>query len=427
MKLLYINTYIPYPLNSGGNQAFFMMADHVRKHHDLSVLLYVHHSQEHQNVEKLKELWPDVHFYIYEPHAANSSTEYHGMSWFDRKYCTSLEAICHSFTRKIERRKRKYSQDFVRANSTLFKNTADLTPDFCAYVQQVVSQGFDAVQVEFYEYLPLIHVLPSTVKKVFVHHELRFIRNENEYQLYEHPDATDLILLQQEKAQELAALAACDAIITLTEIDKQILGRYLPSEKIHVSPAITQTITLKKKNFRPAMELMFIGSGSHFPNADAMIWFCKQVVPFIRKETSTFPPIHISGDWPKDLQKTISHLCPEVVFDGFIDNLPNFLNGKISIVPIRIGSGMRMKILDAMAAAAPIITTSKGCEGLPVKNGIHCLIADEADEFAHAIVRLMHDVVLQQTLAENAQKEDNTSLNDTELLARRLAIYDSLF
>ena len=148
MKLLYINTYIPYPLNSGGSQAFFTITDYIRKHHELSLLLYVHNSTERRNVEKLRKLWPDVTFYTYEKTAADedsSLADFSGMSWRDKTLCRMLNYFHASFGRKINRRRHKSmtkrcfadtdesaisKPDFVRDHAMLFMKTDDLTPGF---------------------------------------------------------------------------------------------------------------------------------------------------------------------------------------------------------------------------------------------------------------------------------------------------------
>lgn len=452
MKLLYIDTYIPYPLNSGGSQAFFTITDYIRKQHDLSLLLYVHNSTEKKYVEELMKIWDNVTFYIYELKKQKQQEQeptlqelpYNNMSWTDKKSCQFFEYIYHSMQRKIARRKRKYDviipaapkeedqtpsviqSDLVRNNSTLFMGTGDLSPSFCQFVKDVSSKGFDIIQVEFYDYLPLVYLLPEETKKVFVHHEIRFVRNEIEYCLFQNPLSTDKLLLEKEKAQELASLSAFDAIVTLTDVDKDILSKYIPSEKIFSSPAITQTVTLEHKKFTPAKELIFVGSGYHFPNADAMVWFCKEVVPIMQRKGFTIPSISITGKWSNELIYGIKKICPNINFVNYVDDLQSFLNGKISIVPIRIGSGMRMKILDSIFAAAPVITTSKGCEGLPMVSGDNCLIADTAEDFANAIMKLVPDQQLQEQLATNAQSTKTGMLNDKELFNKRLSVYKTL-
>jgi len=435
MKILFIIPYVPYPLNSGGNQAFFTITDHVRKEHEVSVLLYVHHSNDLENVQALRQIWTNVTFYIYdqrqhheEGEMAESVAPFSNMSWMDRTLCKFFSSIRRSMFRKIERRQKKYAvvsqkEDYNRLNSTLFATSDDLDAPFCQFVQKVSAKGFDAIQVEFYEYLPLVLLLPKEVRKIFVHHEIRFVRNENELQLFRQVLPTDTLLFEKEKAFEVACLSACDAVVTLTETDKQILGHYIPAEKIFASPAIIHIDASKRLSFKPVKEMVFIGSGDHFPNADAVIWFCKEIMPILKERMAEVPRLNIVGRWRDDLKTAIMKLCPEACFTGFVEDLSSYINGKLSVVPVRIGSGMRIKILDSIFAAAPIVTTSKGCEGLPMADDVNCLIADSAAAFADAISRVIADQQLQQKIVVNALASDTGMLNEKELIERRLSVY----
>ncbi len=440
MKLLYITTYVPWPLGSGGNQAFFVMADYVRKHHDLSVLLYAHSSKERKNIEELKKIWSDVTFYVYDPSIPQKDLQEVDdlvlpptATLKDKLTYKFFDFLYRSMSRKMTRKRLKYAisedkeTDFVKAYSTLFMETDDITIPFCKYVKKVSAQGFDVVQVEFFEYLPLVYMLPHDTKKVFVHHELRFIRNQIEMSLFKNLKISETLLYESKKAQEIGALAAFDTIITLTEVDKNILSEYLPSKNIRVSPAITKAVSMKYLTFHPAHELVFVGNSDHFPNVDAMVWFCSEVLPLLEQKMSALPKIHVMGVWRPNIMERLKEIFPIINFTGFVDDLEGFMNGKISIVPIRIASGMRMKILDSIASAAPVITTSKGCEGLPMVNNENCLIADTEEDFANAIVRMLGDVELQETLVKNAQNTDTGMLDDEELFARRLSVYEDLY
>ena len=343
MKLLYITPWIPYPLTNGGNQAFFMMADNVRKHHDLSVLLYVHHSADKAYIDELKKLWPDVTFYIFDDETEHKFlmshpelSPYCGMSRKDKMQCKSYNFLMHSMQRKIARKRRKSDashDDYVRSNSTLYMENSDMTISFCSYVNDVASQGFDIVQVEFYDYLPLVYALPQQCKKVFVHHELRFVRNEIEVKMFHKLLSTDIISLESKKAMELAALSAYDAVITLTDTDRDILKQYLPEDKLFTSPAITQLVSVEHMPFKPVKDIAFVGNSIHFPNVDGILWFCKEVLPCLRSKGVQKPTIYVTGNWDKKIMEELSALCPEITFVGFVNDLQSFLNGKLSIVP----------------------------------------------------------------------------------------------
>lgn len=111
---------------------------------------------------------------------------------------------------------------------------------------------------------------------------------------------------------------------------------------------------------------------------------------------------------------------------GYVEDLREYLNGSIVLVPIRIGSGMRMKILDAVSSMASFVTTTKGVEGIDLRHNEECLIADSATDFAAAVIRLEADKKLQVRLATQALKRLRELYNPQEMLERRLAVYDEI-
>ena len=96
-------------------------------------------------------------------------------------------------------------------------------------------------------------------------------------------------------------------------------------------------------------------------------------------------------------------------------------------MPIRIGSGMRMKILDGIIAHAPIITTTKGVEGLNFRNESECIISDTPQEFANSITHLLSNPDLQERLATQANKQLFAQYDQNRMLERRLNLYNKIF
>ena len=108
---------------------------------------------------------------------------------------------------------------------------------------------------------------------------------------------------------------------------------------------------------------------------------------------------------------------------GFIPELSAYLNGKISIIPIRIGSGMRMKVLESIQAQSPIVITSKGIEGQDFDHETDCLIADAPADFSAAIARLVADRELQEKVCKNAKNKIKQHYLPQEMIEKRLSIY----
>ena len=110
-----------------------------------------------------------------------------------------------------------------------------------------------------------------------------------------------------------------------------------------------------------------------------MQWFISEIIPILHKKGFRFT-LDIIGSWNSyDLKA--AEAFEEIRMTGFIPDLAAHISGSIALIPIRIGSGMRMKALDAVAAQVPIITTTKGIEGIDLRNEEECLIADSPEAF----------------------------------------------
>lgn len=437
MKILFIIPWIPYPLNSGGAQAFFNMVNEIRKKHSVTLLLTIRCKNDEENVNRLKAVWNDVDIRSYDARKESAYDDFRAyikstsMGKLTAMSCKWMyktqQSLKRKINRRIDRQQGKNLQTIIRKNSTLFNNINLLTPGFLNFVKKVTLKGFEITQIEFYEYLPLVHILPQNTKTVFVHHEIRFIHNENELSVMNDVTPHDRIMLEEEKAKEIYNLSKYDHIIVLTNTDRNILKKLLPNSDIYISPAITMASlqTNKALNFKPANELVFMGNSSHIPNIEGLTWFCSNVMPAVSNHNKD-TKLYVTGNWNDNSKKIIKSIYPDIIFTGFVEDISSFINGKISIIPIRIGSGTRMKAIDAMMSFSPIVTTSKGCEGLMLENRKDVMYADKPLDFADAIIELLNNQELQRLITTNAIKKISTSLNSKEMLDTRLNFYNSI-
>lgn len=419
-KILFILPCVPYPLTAGGNQAFFNMVEYIRHRMSVSLLL-APEEREMKDVESLKALWTDVEFYLFREKDAAPET-------LCPRYYRWLERMSESLTRKMQRQLRSFRQERPYKNMTLRKSCFKPFPQaYVEYVSDIARRGFDIIQVEFYPLITLGYLLPKDVQTVFVHHELRYVRNENEMECLARVTDEDRMLYAIAKDMEAAALRQYKHIITLTDTDRLLLEELLGrGRRIHVSPAVVQLESARGRTVKPAdVRLTFVGSENHYPNQDAVDWFCREVAPCLRGRGVRFV-FQVVGTWRSRYVKSLRKVCPEMELVGYVEDLREYLNGSIVLVPIRIGSGMRMKILDAVSSMAPFVTTTKGVEGIDFRAGEECLIADGAADFAAEIIRLRSDKELQVKLATRASERLRALYNPREMLERRMAVYDEI-
>jgi glycosyltransferase involved in cell wall biosynthesis len=152
-----------------------------------------------------------------------------------------------------------------------------------------------------------------------------------------------------------------------------------------------------------AGHILHIGTMYWPPNIDGVKWFIDQVLPRIRSERpgATFDVV---GARPPQELIDLGAADGRINVTGYVDDPAPFLQrAGVMVVPLRAGGGMRVKILNAMAQALPIVTTTLGCEGIAVEPGKHVLIADTAEDFARETTRVLQDRALADALGRNGR------------------------
>jgi O-antigen biosynthesis protein len=195
-----------------------------------------------------------------------------------------------------------------------------------------------------------------------------------------------------------------DGIICMTDEDARQLRKFCASTPIHV---INTGVELEY--FAPPTipatrpRLVFVGAFQHEPNVDAMIYFCRQIFPLIREEIpetelvivgSNPPPAVVSLGEARQIQVT-----------GFVPDIrPYMASSSVYIVPLRLGVGIRGKILEAWGMAMPVVATSVACAGLKYEDGRNLLRADSEKLFAAHVVDLLKDPGLRARLGSEGRK-----------------------
>jgi polysaccharide biosynthesis protein PslH len=206
-----------------------------------------------------------------------------------------------------------------------------------------------------------------------------------------------LFKLQRYLRRQLPHFRACTVV---SEVEKRLLHELAPDyQATYVIPnGITpaeHTIALP----RPQPDtLIFSGSLSYSANYDAMNWFIQEVYPLIQAQVPAVRLVITGKPGKQPLPP-----ADNVTLTGFVDDVrPLITSAGISLAPLRLGGGTRLKILEAMSLGTPVVTTSKGAEGLAVSDGEHLLVADSPEAFAAAVLRLLKQPELRRQLANNA-------------------------
>jgi O-antigen biosynthesis protein len=203
------------------------------------------------------------------------------------------------------------------------------------------------------------------------------------------------------KKREFDAMRASDISIVHSTAELEILSQELPSIRPHVFPLM---LSVEKSviPFSGRRDIMFVGGFRHAPNVDAVQFFVSEVMPGLRKRMPGIRFYVIGSKAPPEIQALA---CEDVVVMGFVDKLKPILDQtRISVAPLRYGSGIKGKIGTALAAGLPVIATSIAVEGMGLVQGENVLVADRADQFIEEIVKLYQSETLWNRLSENGLK-----------------------
>ena len=402
-NILIVFPHLIYPLDSGGAQAIFNGIEAVRHHYHVTVVYFEgrkdHHPKERAELAKLLEN-VEILPYFY------SANRLHKIRAFER----TAEARLLGNMREW--------------NDLRWSEFQMPMEGYMTFINQVIrDKSIDLVQLEMMESLPLALSIPDNVKKVFVHHELRFVRNEIRLNAMNVPNCYNHATVEMKRILEIGMLNRCDGVITLSDTDKQKLELAGVNVPVYSSFAIVQERNVVQENILPHV-LSFVGPEYHTPNYNGLTWFLDQCWPLLKSEGADYR-LRIVGKWGEKTQKLFTSKYSDIEFMGFVDDLTHALDGTTMIVPIHEGSGIRMKILEAAMMKVPVVTTSVGVEGLPLQSGVSCMIADTSEGFVAGIKALENGNQRLKMVQEAHQVvSDRYSLD--ALTNNRLSIYQQI-
>lgn len=192
-------------------------------------------------------------------------------------------------------------------------------------------------------------------------------------------------------ALERQAVSGAHRVLACSELDAKLICAIAPSANVSVVP---NGVDVERFAFRPRVAagrpplVTYIGSLMYAPNVDAAEYLVRENGPNVRARVPA-AEIRIVGRYPTAEVMALADEPGVTVIPDVPDSLPYFEEADVIAVPLRAGSGTRLKILEALAVGRPVVTTSIGCEGLDVVSGEHLIIADDPREFAERIADLL--------------------------------------
>jgi sugar transferase (PEP-CTERM/EpsH1 system associated) len=377
MRILVLAPYPPYPPHSGGALRIFHLLRALAERHTVTLLSFAPDQSAAQALAPLQTL-VRLHVVIGPPHRS-----------LLRRALTTLFSA---------------QPDMALRNASMAYTTA--------LHKLLTSERFDVVLAESIEMAPyLLQARKAGLCTILDEFNAEYLlqRRAALTDLRRLPTPKTLIsgvysLIQWLKlaAFERHILQVVDRVIVVSAEDELALRRLGPHASLHIVPNGVDCTYFAPPTKAPPLtnDLVFVGTLDYRPNVDAVLWFVDKVFPLI-KQMHPALRLRLIGRRPHPNVLALHDDRHIVVTGEVADTRPMLAEAAAVVIPMRIGGGSRLKLLEALAMAKPIVSTSFGAEGIPgLRDGEHLLLADTPATFAHAVSRLITDRAFAQQLGQ---------------------------
>jgi sugar transferase (PEP-CTERM/EpsH1 system associated) len=373
MRVLFVTQLLPYPLDNGSRIRNYYLLRHLSQRHRVTLVSFVREAGEEALADEL------------------------------RPFCEAVHTV------RLRRSHLRDSWHLARSLATRepFLVTRDRSSAMARLLHRLqLAQPFDVVHVWPVTMAPYALAM-SGIRRVVDCDDVKatlVARMANEMPWWLRSMAR--LEAHRFSRYEPHVVGSVDRALVVSEFDRRSLKSLgAPPERISVVPIGVETerpLVRRKPDDPPA--ILHLGGLNYLPNLQGLRWFLRQVFPRVL-ETLPDCGLYVVGGAPPAEVVGKGLRNPRIVVTGGVPDVqPYMARASLLVVPLRSGSGMRVKILEAFARGVPVVTTTIGYEGIEATDGDHLLVADDPDAFADAVVRLAHDELLARRLTENARR-----------------------
>jgi polysaccharide biosynthesis protein PslH len=194
-------------------------------------------------------------------------------------------------------------------------------------------------------------------------------------------------------------------VVAVSEADAEAMRRDYGAQRVYAAPTgVDLDYFARPEGGKKLADMVFLGSMDWMPNIDGVTWFAREVLPLIHAKEPEYT-LAIAGRRPAAEVSRLAERDSRIRVTGTVPDVRPWLFGSsVSIVPLRIGGGTRLKIYESMAAGTPVVSTAVGAEGLDVSDGNNLYLADSPRDFADRCLRLLGDIGDRERLARAARE-----------------------
>ena len=365
MKILFTTTRFPFPPIKGDKAVPYYRIKYLSKRHEITLLSFIESLRE---LDYISQLAP---------------------------YCVRIETVVlpkwRSYWNVASKAYRRLPLQVLYYHSDAFRRELDA----------LVEQGqFDLIHSVLLRGAPYTMGLPNVVKILDMIDALS-LNMERRAQvergmrrwLFRH-EAARVRRFEQQVCEKF------DRVVVVSEADQQ----QLEAKNVVVIPLGVEIPEDGKQVVGGSPTAIFTGNLGYFPNRDAALFLAQKVLPVLRKEIPGFR-LKIVGANPPAALRDLSKRDPRLEVLGFVPDLGRHLReASVAICPMRAGSGMQFKVLEAMAQGIPVIASPLAVEGIAARDQEHLLVASGVEEIVSGVCRILKDPSLAAMLAANGKK-----------------------
>ena len=379
MNILFLSQIVPYPPHGGVLQRGYNLIREIAGKNKVHLLAFVH---------------PDVLKTRQEIQTARQELE---------KYCAKVEFF-DLWVKKSSIK--KYSALLLALFSQLpFFVHAHRSNSFKQRVFELTKDtNFDLIH---FDTISLSRFIPGNerIPRVVTHHNIESRLMERRVSFENNPLARRYLSLQAKRLRQYEAkeTGKYDMNIVMSRIDGEELKKINPAVNIAEVPNGVDTAYFQpgKENGTPS--LIYTGGMNMFANKDAVLYFLKDIWPLIKSRVPDIKFYAVGQDPPQELFR-LADDDRTIIVTGYVDDIrPLVTAASVYVVPLRVGGGTRLKVLDAMAMGKAIVSTSIGCEGIQVSNEKNIVISDSPADFAEETVYLLKNPDKRKSLGNSAR------------------------
>jgi sugar transferase (PEP-CTERM/EpsH1 system associated) len=366
LHVLIVSPAFPYPPSWGFGIRVYQLARHLSQGHDVTLLSYAR-ADEMVHVEALQKLVGEVRV-VERP-------QIHGLT----KRLAQLTSLASARSYQV---------------SDLF------TVEMQSSIDELLStRQFDIIQLESSQLCGFQYHSKGAIvlDEHNIEYELLQRMQEGERswtrRLYNRVEVRKFRPMEQESWRTV------DGCVVTSEREEAIVHVHAPSTPVVVAPNAVDPDFFAPTGLaiRPDT-LVFTGLLSYRPNFDAATYLIEEILPRLERIRAGVTLTIVGDGYPSELQ---SLRRPNVVVTGRVPDIRPYLEqAAVAVVPVRMGGGTRLKVVEALAMARAVVSTTVGCEGIRVRDGQHLLIADDPDGFASSVALLLSDTARAEALGQ---------------------------